>query len=140
MKSIASRALRTALCCGLLTGPALHSLGGVARAGVTFDTAAQTVAHDCGSDPDVTISGSASTVTLTGACAQVSVQGSGNRVVIASADKLAITGSTNEVSIDSVAKISVTGSANQVTWKQGRGGAAPKVSKVGVRNTVRKGK
>jgi Protein of unknown function (DUF3060) len=114
------------------------SVASLAHASVDFQEAGQTVTHDCGQDPDVSISGSTSTVTLTGRCLSVAVNGAANTVSIASSEKVAVNGSTNEVHIDATNKIAVVGSNNQVTWKKAIKGKKPKIAVLGVQNSVLK--
>ncbi len=80
-----------------------------------------TLTLDCGDGGRITINGADNTITATGGCEKVVVNGSGNKVAIAAADKIV-----------------VTGSGNAVTYQKGHTKKAPKVSRLGVGNTVAK--
>jgi hypothetical protein len=73
---------------------------------------------DCGGR-DVDVSGNHNDLTLKGECGTVSVPGN-----------------YNTLSIDAAAAISTPGNFNKVTWSSGVGGKAPRISNVGVRNSV----
>jgi Protein of unknown function (DUF3060) len=111
-----------------------------AAAEVVFEEAELSVSHDCGKDPEVSISSASGTFTFTGACKKISVDGAANQLTVQSVEKISLVGSMNVVTIDAAGKISLVGSSNQVTWKKGLGGAKPKISNVGTANKVSKAK
>ncbi len=100
-----------------------------------IDAAGKTVTHDCGTDAELSVTGSGNQVTVTGACTMVEVMGSGNEVTIETSTKVQVTGSSNKVHVDASDRISLTGSSNQLTWKKGIKSKKPKVSRSGVGNT-----
>ena len=67
------------------------------------------------------VQGNGNTVTLTGPCSNVLVEGSNNTVHIAT-----------------VGSLKVAGMSNKVYWSAGIAGAAPKITKEGIGNTVEK--
>lgn len=108
-----------------------------ALAEASYEDAAQTITHDCGKDPEVSVSGSSNQITITGACTEVDISGASNQVTIESTSKASITGSSNEVHITAADKISITGTNNQITWKKGLKSKKPKVSRTGINNRVK---
>jgi hypothetical protein len=122
---------------GLMLVAALLSFASIAHAGdtIVFGDSGATATHDCAAQPKVAITGAHNTITLTGACAKVAINGTGNRVTIASAALLAVTGSTNVVVVDTTAKIAVSGTQNKVSWKSGK---KPRQSATGIGNTITK--
>jgi len=74
----------------------------------------------CGTE-GAKVQGMGNTVTLTGTCATVLVEGSDNTVHIAT-----------------LGKLTVAGMNNKVYWTAGIDGAAPKITKEGIGNTVAK--
>jgi hypothetical protein len=111
----------------------------LARAGADVTGSATELTHDCGTDPEVSISSAMSTVTITGSCSSVSVMGANNTISIASSKKVAVMGSSNTLAVIEAGKISLTGTSNVVTYQKGLGKAkAPKISKSGVGNKATK--
>jgi hypothetical protein len=74
----------------------------------------------CGAD-GVKVQGASNTVTLTGTCGVVLVEGS-----------------NNTVHIGTLGRLTVAGMNNKVFWSNGIDGAAPKITKEGIGNTVEK--
>lgn len=69
----------------------------------------------------VTVQGMSNTVTLTGACTDVLVEGSNNTVHVAT-----------------LGRLKVAGMNNKVYWSAGIDGAAPRITKEGLGNTIEK--
>ena len=105
-----------------------------------YSDAAQTIRHDCSSDPEVAISGSSNQITLTGTCTLVEINGASNTVVIEASKKVSVTGAKNEVTVTASDRIAVTGTNNNVVWKKGIKGKRPKISSTGVQNRIKQGK
>ncbi|TDW63443.1 DUF3060 family protein [Novosphingobium sp. PhB55] len=106
----------------LYSGLALLAGGGLAlpaSAQASLEGAGQTSTLDCGGGT-AEITGSQNRVTVEGACTRLVVEGSGNVVTAALAEK---------------ATISVVGTSNRISWRA-PGKAAPRVSNTGVGNSV----
>jgi hypothetical protein len=95
----------------------------------------KTVTHDCAKEPEVSVNVAAGTYTFTGPCTRVSINGSGNKVKLASVEKLSINGSKNTVEVDAVDKASVTGSENTLSYRRGVNGK-PKIASLGANNKL----
>ena len=95
----------------------------------------QNVTHDCAKDAKVSVNASGGTYTFTGPCDKIAINGSDNKIKVASVAKLAINGSKNTADVDAVDKLAVTGSENTVTYKRGVSGK-PKVASLGTNNKI----
>jgi hypothetical protein len=127
------------LSCGLFAVLVLLAGAHASHAGATIEGSDVNISHDCATDPDVSISSASGTVNVTGVCNSVQITGASNTVTIASAKKVAVTGASNEVAVVEAGKIVVAGASNTVTYQKGMGKAkAPKVSKAGAANSVKK--
>jgi hypothetical protein len=109
-----------------------------ARADLSINDSGVTVAHDCATDPEVSINGSRVELTLSGACTKLAINGSSCTVGVASAIKVAVNGSSNVVTVDAADKIAVTGSSNKVTYRRGVTKKKPKVAILGSKNSVKR--
>ena len=67
-----------------------------------------------------------------------SVLGNDNVLTLRSCSELSVAGNSNRIDAGDTPAITVVGQSNQVTWTQGPGGAAPKVSNLGERNVVKR--
>lgn len=131
--------LRTSLVLAVVTSLAGVGAGArVAWAEHAVTASATTVDHDCGSDPEVEISGSTNTITLTGTCTKVAVSGAGNTLTIAATTRLAISGANNTAAVEQVDRIAVSGVGNTVTYKRPLTAKKTKTARTGPRNSIKK--
>lgn len=99
---------------------------------------AETVTHDCATDPVVVVAGSTNQLTTTGTCTTITIQGSSNTLTIAAASTINVQGSSNQLTIGQVDKLRLQGVSNQVAYKGPLKAKKTKVSKQGVGNKVTK--
>lgn len=105
-----------------------------------FAEAGKAITYDCGEDPEVSISASATTFTLTGACKEINLSASKVTLVVAEVAEITISGTANKVTLTTVGEIQVSGSKNKVTWKKALTGKKPSVTATGVGNSIAKAK
>jgi hypothetical protein len=131
-----SRALSRALGSALGSALGLCALApGAALADKSY-TAETQITHDCDKDGDVSINVSRATAVLTGTCARISINGSENKVTIASVKKLKVNGAKNTVGITSADEISATGVGNNITYKKSLTGKKTAVKSPGIDNKI----
>lgn len=99
---------------------------------------AETVTHDCATDPVVVVAGSTNQLTTTGTCTTITIQGSANTLTIAAASTINVQGSSNQLTVGQVDKLRLQGVSNQVAYKGPLKAKKTKVSKQGVGNKVTK--
>jgi Flp pilus assembly protein TadG len=103
-------------------------------------TSEKQITHDCSKEGDVSINISGATAVFTGTCARISVNGSDNKVTIASVKKLKVNGAKNTIDVTSVDDISATGIGNTITYRKSLTGKKPEVKSPGVDNKITEGK
>jgi len=123
---------------GLSLGLGLLGLGlGLppALADQSYTTEKQ-ITHDCSKEGDVSINASGATAVFTGTCARISINGSDNKVTIASVKKLKVNGAKNLVEVTAVDEISATGIGNTINYRKTLSGKKLEVKSPGIDNKI----
>lgn len=106
-----------------------------ARADKSYTSETQ-ITHDCDKEGEVSVNASRATAVFTGACARISINGSDNKVTIASVKKLKVNGGKNTVDVTSVDEISATGIGNTIHYKKGVTAQKPAVKSPSADNKI----
>jgi len=112
----------------------------IAAAASSYVANHKVITQDCSKDPTANIGSEDSEYTFKGACKAINLEGSHNKVHIASAKALIINGDDNDVDVATTDIIFVTGSHDHVSWKKGLTQEQPKVSNSNSTSTVEQAK
>jgi hypothetical protein len=97
-------------------------------------------AQDCAKRPTAEIDDGGGNYKFVGMCTKIVVNGGENTLKIESVKELSISGSLNTITVGAVDKIVAPGGENKVTYRKGISGPKPKISSVGINNTITQAK
>lgn len=94
------------------------------------------IKHDCDKEGSVSVNVGGATAVFTGTCSKISINGSENKVTIASVKKLNLNGAKNTVEVTAVDEIGATGVGNTVSYKKSITGKKTVVKAPGFGNKI----